>query len=164
MVVRRAGPADLVAFADVLREVAEEGRWIATEAPVDVPRRAEALGRLMEGGDVLLVVEAEDGAVVGAGGLHRTAVAGVVGLGMALRASHRGRGAGRALLDALVAHGRKARLHKIELEVFPENARAIALYERAGFQVEGLRRAHLPRKDGSRRDVLLMALILPVSQ
>ena len=47
--------------------------------------------------------------------------------------------------------------HKIELEVWPENADAIAIYERAGFEPEGLRRNHYRRRDGSLRSALLMA-------
>ena len=39
--------------------------------------------------------------------------------------------------------------HKISLEVWTDNARAIALYAAAGFEVEGLRRDHYRRRDGT---------------
>ncbi len=60
------------------------------------------------------------------------------------------------LLEAALAV-RPADLHKIELEVFPDNAAAIGLYRSFGFEEEGLRRAHYRRLDGSLRSVLLMA-------
>jgi RimJ/RimL family protein N-acetyltransferase len=73
---------------------------------------------------------------------------------------HRGRGGGRALLEAALRHARRSRLHKVELEVFPDNGAAIALYTSVGFAVEGVRREHYLRSDGNRRSALLMALLL----
>ncbi len=46
MLVRDAIPEDIDGIVAVLVAVAEEGRWIGTEAPVDVERRAERLGHL----------------------------------------------------------------------------------------------------------------------
>jgi hypothetical protein len=45
-----------------------------------------------------------------------------------------------------------------ELKVRP----ARPAYAARGFEVEGLRRRHYPRRDGTRRDVLLMARLLGV--
>lgn len=64
------------------------------------------------------------------------------------------------MLDTGLEHARSGGAHKVVLEVWPDNARAIALYARAGFQVEGLRRAHYRRRDGSLRSALLMAYLL----
>ena len=47
--------------------------------------------------------------------------------------------------------------HKVELEVWPDNARAIALYLSAGFEIEGFRRDHYRRRDGTLRSAVLMA-------
>jgi putative acetyltransferase len=54
---------------------------------------------------------------------------------------------------------RERSIHKVELEVFCENARAIGLYASRGFAVEGVRREHHLRRDGGRRSTLLMALL-----
>jgi len=49
----------------------------------------------------------------------------------------------------------------MELEVFPENARAVGLYVKFGFSVEGLKtRAVAAEKTARARDSLLMGLIL----
>jgi putative acetyltransferase len=69
---------------------------------------------------------------------------------------HRGKGGGRMLLDAALA-ARPQDAHKIELEVFPENEAAAALYRSAGFEVEGRRRAHFRRRDGSLRSSVIMS-------
>jgi ribosomal protein S18 acetylase RimI-like enzyme len=54
-------------------------------------------------------------------------------------------------------------VHKIELEVFPDNEAAIGLYRSTGFAEEGLRRDHYRREDGSLRSALIMARLFPAS-
>jgi putative acetyltransferase len=163
MDVRPAHPRDAEAFARVVAAVAEEGRYVLTEPPVEVAAFAARVRATLEAGRDRLWVLEHEGEVVGCLGLHAV-VPGVVSLGMSILAAHRGRGGGGALLDAALAHARRAGLAKVELEVFPDNARAVALYASRGFEVEGLRRAHYPRRDGSRRSALLMALLLPAAR
>ena len=163
MHARPATTADAWAFAEVIAAVAAEERWIATEPPVDVAVRAERMREALERGrDRFWVLEDDDGRVVGNLGLHPTHADGVVSLGMAIVAGVRGRGGGSALLQAAMAWLHDSGHHKVELEVWPDNERAIALYERHGFEVEGLRRDHYRRRDGSLRSALIMAR--PVAQ
>jgi RimJ/RimL family protein N-acetyltransferase len=157
---RPATADDAENFARVVAAVAEEGRWIATEPPVDVAARAALVREWVERGDGLVVLEDDDGTVVGCLGLHRRSVPGVVSLGMCIVAGARGRGGGRALMDAAMAWLADSDMHKVELEVWPDNERAIGLYERYGFEVEGLRRDHYLRRDGSLRSALIMARLL----
>ncbi len=84
-------------------------------------------------------------------------VPGVLSLGMAILSRARGHGGGRALLGVVQDHARLCGAHKISLEVWTDNARAIAVYAAAGFEVEGLRRDHYRRRDGRLRSTLLMA-------
>ena len=110
------------------------------------------------GPDAVWVLEDGD-RVVGHADVHE-AGSGVLLLGIAILPEARGLGGGRALLEAIVEHGRACGAHKLELEVWSDNARAIALYASAGFEVEGLRRDHYRRRDGSLRSALLMARLL----
>jgi ribosomal protein S18 acetylase RimI-like enzyme len=48
-----------------------------------------------------------------------------------------------------------------ELEVWPHNEAAIGLYERTGFEREGLRRDHYRRADGELHSSLIMARLFP---
>ena len=58
--------------------------------------------------------------------------------GMSVRRSHWGRGVGSHLLDALVGWADATRvIRKINLRVRTDNRRAVALYERKGFAIEG---------------------------
>ena len=160
MRARLAIADDADAFAQVIAAVAQERTWIATEPPVDVADRAANLRSWVQRGDGIFVLEDEDGRVVGTLGLHPAGARGVVSLGMCILADARGRGGGRALMDAAMAWLADSEMHKVELEVWPDNERAISLYEHYGFEVEGTRRDHYRRRDGSLRSSLLMARLL----
>lgn len=56
-------------------------------------------------------------------------------------ADHAGRGIGTALLQAPVARASARGLHRLELTVLARNTRAVELYGRHGFEVEGRRRS-----------------------
>lgn len=161
LTIRRATTDDAEAFAGVVAAVAAEDRWILTEAPVDVGAFAERVRRtIADGLDALWVLLDANGVAVGGAGLHATSAAGVFSLGMSVVSAARGQGGGRQLLEAALRHAREAEIYKVELEVFVDNARAIGLYASCGFEVEGLRREHHLRRDGTRRSVLVMARVL----
>ncbi len=146
-------------MALVIAEVAPEGS-LGTEPPVDVDERAERFRALIEANGPAAVWVLEDAAkIVGNAAVHER-VRGVLTLGMAIVPEARGRGGGRQLVQAAVDHARAAGAHKLDLEVWTDNARAISLYAAAGFEVEGLRREHYLRRDGRLRSTLLMALRL----
>ncbi len=157
MIVRRARYEDLDAAARTVAAVAEED-VLGAEPPVDIDDRIGRFRDLIDRGDptALWVLEDDHGHVVGHVAVQET-VSGVLSVGMAILAPARGRGGGRALLSKAQEHARSCGAHKISLEVWTDNARAIALYAAAGFEVEGLRRDHYRRRDGRLRSTLLMA-------
>ena len=161
MRARRATAADAEAFVGVLATVAEEKRWIGTEPGFDVAERTARERAWIEEGAARWVLEDEDGTIVGNLGVHPTHARGVLSLGMAIIAPARGRGGGRVLMDTALRHLATTDAHKVELEVWPDNGRAISLYASYGFEVEGLRRSHYRRRDGSLRSSLIMARLLP---
>ncbi len=67
----------------------------------------------------------------------------------------RGRGVGRVLLEALIASAEAAGIWTLECGIFPENATSIAVHERVGFRVVGVRE-RLGRLDDQWRDVALL--------
>jgi tRNA threonylcarbamoyl adenosine modification protein YeaZ/ribosomal-protein-alanine acetyltransferase len=70
----------------------------------------------------------------------------------------RRRGAGRALLDALIASLQTFKIKTLFLEVASSNDDAIALYTRAGFTQAGLRKAYYARTGD---DALILRRALP---
>ncbi|MFY1683754.1 GNAT family N-acetyltransferase [Micromonospora sp. WMMD730] len=85
----------------------------------------------------------------------RVVYAGVVEHSVYVHPAARGRGAGRLLLDALVASTEAAGIWTIQSGVFPENTASLALHERAGFRVVGVRE-RVGRHHGRWRDVVLI--------
>lgn len=78
---------------------------------------------------------------------------------MGVLREYRGRKLGSRLLAAVVAAARTLGWEKIELAVYAGNAAAVALYRKAGFELEGVRkRSHLV--DGAYDDIVLMGLHL----
>jgi ribosomal protein S18 acetylase RimI-like enzyme len=157
--VRPATLADVDAVVAMLAEVAGEGRWIATEAPVDVDRRRRRMVEDIEREDAVVLVAEVAGEPVGELGLHLAGY-GVADLGMAVAAGWRGRGVGSTLLAEAIDRARAAGAHKVALQVWPHNSAAIALYERFGFQREGYLTRHYRRRSGELWDAVIMGLRL----
>jgi L-phenylalanine/L-methionine N-acetyltransferase len=100
-----------------------------------------------------------DGQFVGSAGFNRYTGrrSHVAGLGMGVHDDHWGKGIATALMTELVdAADNWFAIKRLELTVFTDNARAIRLYERFGFEPEGVQRAYAFRA-GHYADVLGMA-------
>jgi ribosomal protein S18 acetylase RimI-like enzyme len=154
MQVRDATFEDCDALGAGMKVVVDEGIWLATEGASELELANRFRQAILEGHTLLVLEDA--GGIVGSLGMHLTGTEGVTSLGMWVLSSHRRHGGGRRLMEAALA-ARPEEVHKIELEVFPENEAAIALYRQLGFEEEGLRRDHYRRADGSLRSALIMA-------
>jgi phosphinothricin acetyltransferase len=91
----------------------------------------------------------------------RAVYAGVVEHSIYVDPAAQGRGAGRLLLDALIASTEAAGIWTIQSGIFPENAASLALHRRAGFRVIGTRE-RVGRHHGRWRDVVLLERRSPV--
>ena len=80
---------------------------------------------------------------------------GVVEHSVYVRPDARGRGVGSRLLDALIASTEAAGIWTIQSGIFPENTASLALHERAGFRIVGIRE-RIGQHHGRWRDVLLI--------
>jgi RimJ/RimL family protein N-acetyltransferase len=165
IVIRPAKPEDAAALVELGDAVGrEEGGWLlSSNGWRSVAEERRYLRALKRYADAAVYVAAADARIVGRLSLARDpnpASRHVADVGLMIAATHRRLGIGRALLEQAVAWARAAEVHKLELHVFPWNEPAIALYERFGFEREGLRREHY-RRDGEYVDAILMAYRLP---
>ncbi|WP_341210972.1 GNAT family N-acetyltransferase [uncultured Limimaricola sp.] len=153
---------DVEGFRAALDSVARERRFlIFLEAPPPEAARAFVAANLREGNPQF--VAHDGGRVVGWCDIQRSshAVRAHCGtLGMGVVTGHRGRGIGRALLDATLEAARGAGVRRVELSAYASNLAAIALYERMGFRHEG-RQRDAYRIDGRFEDAVSMALVWP---
>ena len=68
---------------------------------------------------------------------------------------YRGRGVGRTLLAALVASSEAAGIWTVQTGIFPENIASLALHERVGFRIIGIRE-RIGQLNGTWRDTVLL--------
>jgi putative acetyltransferase len=157
ILIRAQEPADIPALSETFDQPRVIWGTLA-EPLVSIDQRQKRFGESAPG--VARLVAVIDGKPIGAASLEREARhrrSHAAGLGMAVHDAYAGRGVGTALLAAIVDLADNWwNLRRLELSVYADNARAIALYERFGFEREGLMRAYAWR-DGGYVDSLAMA-------
>ena len=163
--VRRATVNDAAAFARIMGDPAvypglmqmphtNEEIWRARLAESSAPGKIDVTFAADRGGEV-----------VGTAGLHPVGPAlrrrHAMTLGLSVAAAAQGQGVGSALMQAMCDYAdRWMAVLRLELTVYTDNARAIALYRRFGFEVEGRHRGYALR-DGRFVDALSMARFHP---
>ncbi|HEY9284015.1 MAG TPA: GNAT family N-acetyltransferase [Pyrinomonadaceae bacterium] len=85
---------------------------------------------------------------------NRRVYAGVAEVSVYVGAGGRGRGVGRALLEALIDESERGGIWTLQAGIFPENAASARLHLRCGFREVG-RRERIGRLHGVWRDTLL---------
>jgi L-amino acid N-acyltransferase YncA len=85
----------------------------------------------------------------------RCVYGGVVDLSVYVAPEAQGRGAGRALLAALMGASEEAGLWTLQAGIFPENTASLALHRSLGFREVGTREK-MGKMNGRWRDVLLL--------
>jgi len=111
--------------------------------------------RLAEHSYVALLGGAVAGWVAASPVSERCVYAGVVEHSVYVDPAARGRGVGRALLDALISSTEAAGIWTIQSGIFAENRASAALHAAAGFRLVG-RRERIGKQHGRWRDVLLL--------
>ena len=83
----------------------------------------------------------------------------VATLGITVSEAHQGKGIGSKLMQVMVDYcDNWLNIHRIELEVFAANGNGLGLYEKFGFEKEGVMRDYAFR-DGQYVDAVMMARI-----
>lgn len=161
ILIRRAEPSDAEGIASTFR--ARDAAAGTLQNPF--PSVADWTRRLTDAPRTnYILVATVDGQIVGHGGLDGSSNprrAHAWGIGMSVRDDWQGKGVGTRLMTALMdlADNWLGAL-RLELTVFSDNERAIALYRKFGFQMEGTHRAYALR-EGKLADVHAMARFHP---
>lgn len=162
LTIRRIEPGD---YAELCHTFSDESAYSGT---LQLPYPSAELWkkRLADPKpDEFLLLALVEGKVAGNAGLHQAGTsprrAHARHVGMAVRSEFQGKGVGEALMLALIDIADNwLNVFRLELEVFTDNERAIGLYRKHGFEVEGTHKAYALRA-GRWVDTHSMARIRP---
>lgn len=163
--VRRASLSDAAAYARIMGDPA------VFPGLMQMPYTNEELWRVRltdssaPGNTDLLLVAELDGSVVGSAGLHPAGTSlrrrHALMLGISVEPDAQGRGVGSALMAALCDYADNwMGTLRLELDVYTDNVRALALYRKFDFVIEGTHKAYALR-DGQYVDSYSMARFHP---
>jgi putative acetyltransferase len=167
LTLRRVKAADAAAIAEQFADpdvfggtlqlpFASEEMWTQRIAGMNPPA---------PGSNELVLAAVLEDQPVGLAGLHAVGPSvrrrHAMSLGITVAKASQGQGVGQALMTALLDYADNwAQVLRIELTVYHDNARAIRLYERHGFEHEGRLKAYALRH-GVFEDVVSMARLHP---
>jgi RimJ/RimL family protein N-acetyltransferase len=158
-------PEHIPGFLHALDIVARERKYLVlTEAPPIESTREFVMNNIAARNPQLVALA--EGNVIGWCDVRRDhwpAHAHCGTLGMGILPAFRGKGLGQRLMQATLEAAQIEGFVRVELTVNADNIRAIALYEKCGFQREGLTRDSICI-DGRFRDSLVMARIDDVNR
>ncbi len=156
LIIRAVEPEDAVAIFRIARGSAVQHGTLQ----MPHPSRSSWQERLATTSDRSFRLVAElDGEVIGMAAVHidsphRRRHVGQIG--MMVHDDYQGRGVGKALLESLLdLSDNWLNLHRLELDVYTDNAAGVHLYESHGFVIEGTRKDFAFR-DGSYIDAYAM--------
>ena len=165
VLIRPIQVADAAAFAALLEQLDHESRFLMFEPGernTSATHWQSLIEAMLAGDESTIFVAEHEGELVGflrARGetLHRVRHTALIGL--AIRQSYVGQGMGTRLFAAVEEWARTRNLHRLHLTVMTHNHRAVALYQKMGFVIEGLHKATM-WVDGQYVDEFTMAKLL----
>ena len=143
--IREANPEDaanMIAYVNALLEEPESFLELSKgEFTMTVEEERRFLENCWQSPNSIFIVAVENGRIVGqliCNGSGRAKVKHNVVLGMSVDQEYRGRGIGSLLMEYAIDWAKESDIVKrIELYVFKTNSRAIHLYQKYGFVIEG---------------------------
>lgn len=164
--IRSAEPEDAQQMLSLIQQMAGETPFLARDADeytMTVEQERAFIQKKKDDPSVRMAVAEVDGEIVAIGEagyskLRRYRHTGEVSL--SVRKSHWGMGIGRAMLEESLRWLSENGVEKASLNVDATNHRAVALYHRLGFVVEGTFRNVRKMADGSYHDTYRMGLNL----
>lgn len=162
MRIRGIRETDAEAFLALQRQLDEETSFMMLEPgerTVTVEETVQRIHDILTKENQTILLAEEEGKLVGFAGAmggrwrrNRHCVHLVAGI----LKDYTGRGIGTRLFEAVEVWAAKKGLHRLELTVMIHNERALALYRKMGFEIEGIKKDSL-RVDGTYVDEYYMA-------
>lgn len=162
-ILRNSKPNDAIQLVEYLKATAAETDFLLKypeEVRITAEQEKEFIESLNGSKRDLMIIAEVDGEVAGncsfspVGG--KTRVRHRCSIGIALYKKYWGLGIGRELMSLLLQSAKECGYEQAELEVVSKNERAVALYEKIGFERVGERPKAMKHKDGSYDSNIIM--------
>ena len=167
VLLRSPEKADAQAMLDYMRITSGETHFMARypeECPTDVQWECDFLDRITPHAKNFMIVAILDGELVGGCSVmavnshiktrHRSS------LGISIKQMACDSGLGTAMIEAALQQAKENGFGQVELGVFEDNARALHVYKRLGFQEQGRTLRAFRLKDGTYLDEIQMVKFL----
>jgi L-amino acid N-acyltransferase YncA len=158
LIARAASPDD----APLLAQIYNEGIEDRVGTFETRPRTADDVRKWFDGHPIVTVEG--DGAVIAFASTSayrsRDCYAGIAEFSVYVARAHRGKGAGRVAMQALIEAAAAAGIWKLVSRIFVENAASRSLMASMGFREVGIYESHA-KLDGRWRDVVIVERLIP---
>lgn len=166
VILRNAEPEDAAAMIALVNQFDTETDFLMREPgefEMTLEQETAFLGEMKNAPNQLMLIAEVEGRIVGSTSAHigrRRRICHAAGLGICITKPYWGIGLGRAMMAEIIGWLKSQQVEKVNLEVDTTNMRAISLYLRTGFTVEGTQKHQRRMADGSYRDSYWMTLFL----
>jgi RimJ/RimL family protein N-acetyltransferase len=92
--------------------------------------------------------------------LHHIQYKGKSDFGIYVHQDYQDKGLGTIMTSMAISLARERGLHRIELSVVADNKKAIHVYEKVGFKIEGIQKEAYYGEEGKYHDITIMGLLL----
>lgn len=162
--IRAVTPDDAPALQVYAERLFAEGLpGVFRREPPTLEQETEFIGGYLDSPNSIALIAEENGEILGliaCAGEKHPEEAHVGEIGVSVACGHRGEGIGSALITSVLEWAPSHGIRRVQLHAFATNPGALRLYERLGFEQEGILRAAVMR-DGEPIDVYVLARILP---
>lgn len=169
--IRQAIPEDAEELLQVLAKIGGETTYLIMDArglALSVDQLQAQIAALYQAPNHLLLVAKVDNQLVGTASVkadESPRIAHIGEIGLSILKEYWGMGLGTLLMEELILWAQQSGvIRRLELTVQARNQRAVALYEKMGFQREGILARGAQTDQGEFLDVYMMRLLIdPVS-
>lgn len=161
--VRRLQRKDIAEYLALTQYTDSETDFLGSDPSDPRPSVLRILSSMKEERQVLFVAANANGLIGHLGGFWRRGknprLGHCMNVGLAIAKDYWGNGIGNALMDAFEQWAAEHKIVRLELEVMTHNERAVALYKKRGFEIEGIKKKSICI-NGEYLDEYLMAKLM----
>lgn len=166
LIIRSAVVEDAKELIDLIKRLDNETTFLLREPDefnLTLEQEQNFIKDKIDSEGSLFILAELDGKIIGTCGLqgsYRKRLRHTANLGIAISKDYWGLGIGRKLIETAVEWAKSSGISRITLEVDTRNYRAISLYTKVGFEVEGTFKNDKRLADGTYTNGYAMALLI----